>query len=116
MAKVTPPNAVRPFYEQLCLEHFPCCGDLSYAVLALGDSSYEHFCKFGNDLDNKLASLGGVRLAERVDCDLDLDPSFARGRSPSTPASTKSLLPAPHAPHRLSSVTPRSPLQHQSPT
>ena len=55
------PDAVRPFYEQLCLEHFPCCGELSYAVLALGDSSYENFCKFGKDLDNKLAALGGVR-------------------------------------------------------
>jgi sulfite reductase (NADPH) flavoprotein alpha-component len=70
------PDAVRPFYEQLCLEHFPCCGELSYAILALGDSSYEHFCKFGKDLDNKLAALGGVRIAERVDCDLDLDASF----------------------------------------
>ncbi len=37
------PDAVRPFYEQLCLEHFPCCEYLSYAVLALGDSNYEHF-------------------------------------------------------------------------
>ena len=25
------PDAVRPFYEQLCLEHFPCCQNLSYA-------------------------------------------------------------------------------------
>jgi sulfite reductase (NADPH) flavoprotein alpha-component len=75
------PDAVQPFYEQLCLEHFPCCGDLSYAFLALGDSSYEHFCKFGKDLDNKLAALGGVRIAERVDCDLDLDESFARWKT-----------------------------------
>jgi sulfite reductase (NADPH) flavoprotein alpha-component len=75
------PDAVQPFYEQLCLEHFPCCGELSYAVLALGDSSYEHFCKFGKDLDNKLAALGGVRIAERVDCDLNLDASFAKWKT-----------------------------------
>jgi sulfite reductase (NADPH) flavoprotein alpha-component len=75
------PDAVQPFYEQLCLEHFPCCGDLCYAVLALGDSSYEHFCKFGKDLDNKLAALGGIRIAERVDCDLDLDESFAKWKT-----------------------------------
>jgi sulfite reductase (NADPH) flavoprotein alpha-component len=75
------PDAVQPFYEQLCLEHFPCCGDLSYAVLALGDSSYEYFCKFGKDLDNKLAALGGVRIAERIDCDLDLDESFAKWKT-----------------------------------
>ena len=72
------PESARPFYEQLCLEHFPCCENLSYAVLALGDSSYEHFCKFGIDLDNKLASLAGNRICERVDCDVDLDESFAR--------------------------------------
>jgi sulfite reductase (NADPH) flavoprotein alpha-component len=75
------PDAVQPFYEQLCLEHFPCCGDLSYAVLALGDSSYENFCKFGKDLDNKLAALGGVRIAERIDCDLELDESFAKWKA-----------------------------------
>lgn len=72
------PDAVRPFYEQLCLEAFPCCQDLSYAVLALGDSTYEHFCKFGIDLDNKLASLAGTRICNRIDCDVDLDESFAR--------------------------------------
>ena len=75
------PEAVRPFYEQLCLEHFPRYGDLSYSVLALGDSSYEHFCNFGIDIDQKLASLGGVRLCDRIDCDLDLDEPFARWKS-----------------------------------
>lgn len=70
------PDAVRPFFEQLCLEHFPCCENLSYAVLALGDSNYEHFCKFGVDLDNRLASLAGTRICDRVNCDVDLDESF----------------------------------------
>jgi sulfite reductase (NADPH) flavoprotein alpha-component len=75
------PDAVQPFYEQLCLEHFPCCQNLSYSVLALGDSNYEHFCKFGIDLDAKLAALGGVRISERVDCDVDLDASFAQWKT-----------------------------------
>ncbi|SRR6266702_1420765 len=72
------PDAVQPFYEKLCVEHFPRYQDLSYSVLALGDSHYEHFCKFGIDLDNKLASLGAVRLHDRVDCDVDLDDAFAQ--------------------------------------
>jgi sulfite reductase (NADPH) flavoprotein alpha-component len=75
------PDAVRPFYEQLCLEHFPCCENLSYAVLALGDSTYEHFCRFGVDLDQRLAALAGTRLCDRVDCDIDLDESFARWKA-----------------------------------
>jgi sulfite reductase (NADPH) flavoprotein alpha-component len=72
------PDAVQPFYQRLCVEQLPRYLDLSYSVLALGDSHYEHFCKFGIDLDNKLAALGAVRLHDRGDCDVDLDESFAR--------------------------------------
>ncbi len=75
------PDAVQPFYEQLCLEHFPCCENLSYSVLALGDSNYEQFCKFGIDLDNKLAALGANRIADRIDCDVDLDEPFAKWKA-----------------------------------
>ncbi|HXE06980.1 MAG TPA: flavodoxin domain-containing protein [Acidobacteriaceae bacterium] len=72
------PDSAGPFYEKLCVEHFPRYQDLTYAVLALGDSHYEQFCRFGADLDNKLAALGAVRLLERVDCDVELDETFAR--------------------------------------
>ncbi|HTZ60019.1 MAG TPA: sulfite reductase flavoprotein subunit alpha [Acidobacteriaceae bacterium] len=72
------PDEVQPFYEQLCLEHFPCMDKLSYAVFALGDRHYEHFCKFGKDLDAKLAALGANRLADCVDCDVDVDEPFAQ--------------------------------------
>lgn len=75
------PDGVRPFYEQLCLEHFPCCENLSYAVLALGDSNYEHYCKFGLDLDNKLAALAGTRLCECIPCDVDFEDSFEEWKS-----------------------------------
>ena len=76
-----PPDAVQPFYNQLCMEHFPRFENLSFSVLALGDSSYENFCKFGRDLDEKLAGLGAFRMCERVDCDVDLDQPFARWKS-----------------------------------
>ena len=72
---------MQPFYNQLCMEHFPRFENLSFSVLALGDSNYEHFCKFGRDLDEKLASLGAFRMCERVDCDVDLDEPFARWKS-----------------------------------
>lgn len=73
-----PPETAQHFYQKLCVEHLPRYLDLSYSVLALGDSHYEHFCKFGADLDGKLASLGAVRLYDRVDCDVDLDETFAQ--------------------------------------
>ena len=60
------PDGVQPFYEQLCLEHFPRMEKLHYSVFALGDRHYEHFCKFGIDLDAKLKALGANPLCARV--------------------------------------------------
>lgn len=71
------PDAVQPFYEQVCVEHFPYYENLHYAVFALGDRHYETFCKFGIDLDNKLDSLGANRICKRVECDVDVDAPFA---------------------------------------
>lgn len=75
------PDGVQPFFEQLCLEHFPRMEKLSYAVLALGDGHYEHFCKFGADLDTKLAALGANPLCPRMDSDVDVEKPFAEWKS-----------------------------------
>jgi sulfite reductase (NADPH) flavoprotein alpha-component len=71
------PDGVGPFYEQLCLEHFPRMEKLHYSVFALGDRHYEHFCKFGADLDAKLAALGANPICKRVDCDPGIEEPFA---------------------------------------
>jgi len=106
------PEAVKPFYEQLCLEHFPRYGDLSYSVLSLGDSNYEQFCRFGSDLDQKLLALGGVRLCDRIDCDLDLDEPFARWQSTLLTRLTEIVTarPAITAPAAAIPSTPSSPV------
>jgi sulfite reductase (NADPH) flavoprotein alpha-component len=75
------PDGVQPFYEQLCLEHFPRYEGLSYAVFALGDKHYEHFCKFGSDLDSKLAALGANPLCSRVECDVEVAEPFEQWKS-----------------------------------
>jgi sulfite reductase (NADPH) flavoprotein alpha-component len=75
------PEGVQPFYEHLCLERFPRFENLSYAVFALGDRHYESFCKFGRDLDAKLASLGANWICNRVECDVDVEAPFAQWKT-----------------------------------
>ncbi|WP_438351690.1 assimilatory sulfite reductase (NADPH) flavoprotein subunit [Paenibacillus sp. FA6] len=67
-----PDNAL-PFYEFLHSKRAPQLKDLQFSVLALGDTSYEFYCKTGKDFDTRLEELGGNRLTPRVDCDLDYD-------------------------------------------
>ncbi|MDP2891040.1 MAG: flavodoxin domain-containing protein, partial [Bacteroidota bacterium] len=45
--------------------------NLQFAVCALGDSSYEHFCQTGKDIDRRLSELGAIRFHQRVDCDVE---------------------------------------------
>jgi sulfite reductase (NADPH) flavoprotein alpha-component len=71
-----PPDAARPFFDRLCNPAAPRLEKLSYSVLALGDKHYEHFCKFGVDLDERLSALGATRMAAAVTCDVDVDEPF----------------------------------------
>lgn len=66
-----PPDDAAALHRLLGGAQAPRLERLAFAVVALGDSSYPHFCKTGRDFDERLEALGARRLAPRVDCDLD---------------------------------------------
>ena len=66
-----PPEPVLPFYEALMADNAPQLTSLQFSVLALGDSTYEHFCVTGTQLDQRLEALGALRLVPCQLCDVD---------------------------------------------
>lgn len=68
-----PPDDARDFYEFLHGAKAPKLDGTRFAVIGLGDSSYEKFCQAGKDFDARLAALGAERLTPRVDSDVDYD-------------------------------------------
>jgi len=73
-----PPENAVDFYEAFMSEKAPKFEGTRFSVLALGDTSYEHFCKMGKDFDTRLEALGGKRIFPRQDCDVDFDEDFAK--------------------------------------
>lgn len=72
-----PPDAVKTFRDQLFTGTVPELKTLRYAVFCLGDRHYEHFCKFGIDLDERLQALGATRFIARAESDVDVEAPFA---------------------------------------
>jgi len=66
-----PPARAVHAYGELMGEGAPRLDGVEFGVLALGDTAYAEFCAIGKKIDERLAALGGKRVVERVDCDLD---------------------------------------------
>ena len=66
-----PPFAAKELYDSLFGKRAPKLEGTQFAVLCLGDSSYLKFCQTGVEFDEQLEKLGGKRIHERVECDVD---------------------------------------------
>ena len=67
------PDDAIELHEFLASKKAPKLANTKYAVLSLGDSSYEFFCQTGKDFDERLGKLGGQAIVERLDCDVDYE-------------------------------------------
>jgi len=65
-----PPESALELHAYLSGRRAPRLEDLRFAVLGLGDSSYEHFCQAAVDFDERLAALGAGRMVPLQRCDL----------------------------------------------
>ncbi|MGH1390689.1 MAG: assimilatory sulfite reductase (NADPH) flavoprotein subunit [Aeromonas jandaei] len=66
-----PPESVVDLHDQLKKGKIGKLEGLKFAVLGLGDSSYEFFCQTGKDFDDFLAKAGAERIHELASLDVD---------------------------------------------
>lgn len=76
-----PPEEAVALHKFLFSKKAPKLNGTAFAVFGLGDTSYEFFCQSGKDFDSKLAELGGERLLDRVDADVEYQAAAAEWRA-----------------------------------
>lgn len=76
-----PPEEAVALHKFLLSKKAPKLEGTAFAVFGLGDTSYEFFCQSGKDFDSRLAELGGERLLDRVDSDVEYQGAAARWRT-----------------------------------
>jgi len=86
-----PPDSVVELHEFIHGPRAPKLDGVSFTVLGLGDLSYEHYCQMGKDFDKRLGELGGKRIVDRVDCDVDYDDDAAKWIDAAIPAFAETL-------------------------
>jgi flavodoxin len=68
-----PPDDAVPFWKSVVHGNRLDLRDLNYSVLALGNTTFDQFCKCGRDFDIALERHGANRIYPRVDCDIDYE-------------------------------------------
>ncbi len=77
-----PPDNATEFYSWLMSDEAPALPDtVNYSVCGLGDSSYTHFNKAGQDIDERLAELGATRASDFISCDVAFEDDYAEWKT-----------------------------------
>lgn len=68
-----PPDMAEDFHKYVTGKRAPKLDGVNYSVLALGDKTYKHFCKTGEDIYDALKDLGAFKVTNLVKCDVDYE-------------------------------------------
>jgi len=71
------PDNAESIWVATC-EQNPPLNAVSYSVCAIGDTSYDEFCKAGLDWDAKFNQLGASRVHDIQLCDVDYEPEWEK--------------------------------------
>jgi uncharacterized iron-regulated membrane protein/flavodoxin len=68
-----PPDGAIPFWQAVVHGNELNLSGVRFSILALGNTTFDHFCKCGREFDAALERHGATRIYPRVDCDVDYD-------------------------------------------
>ena len=66
------PDNAEELYQE-ALDAGSILSKTNFSVCSLGDTGYDLFCQSGKDWDKTLQDMGGARIYDRVDCDVDYE-------------------------------------------
>jgi NADPH-dependent sulfite reductase flavoprotein alpha-component len=105
-----PPDNGAGFWDRLHSPDAPALDGIRFAVLGIGDRSYDNFCGHAKAIDSRLAALGATRMLDRTDCEAYDDEPMDRWAEQVTALLGAPVEPSPSNGHNggVSTITRRT--------